>query len=326
MRAVTHSIPSTDSVREGRLPAFEIGTVSSCRLHMSGVNDVFVVEAETGRYVFKVYRHGWRSEANVRYELDLLAHLDVRGVPVSLPVRRRDGEPLSVLPFPEGERIGVLFYHAPGRQPNWPFYRDVAESRLLGNALAAIHEAAGNFHCHHERRTLDEAGLIDAPLAVAQPLLTHRPDDWNDLMQLVEGLRENLRVAASCGLSRGVCHGDFQCGNIFLNAGAVATFDFDACGEGWLAFDLARWRENARGPESDASWDAFLVGYRARRALTVTDIAAVPLFVRLRALHGMAIKMSFVARGQWDTWDNDFFWNALLAILRAPVDQRQDNV
>jgi len=271
--------------------------------------------------VFEVYRHYWRSAANVRYELDLLVHLYARGVPVALPVRRRDGSSLCVLPFPEGERVGVLFAFAPGRQPTWPFYRDVAESRLLGSTLAEIHKASRAFRSSHARSVLDEAGLIDAPLAAAEPALAHRPDDWRGLVRLTAALRRHLRDAVSRGIGQAVCHGDFQCGNVFLTeGGAVTTFDFDACGEGWLAYDLARWRENAYGAEGDASWEAFVEGYQAQLPLTEADIASVPLFVRLRALHWMGVKMSFVARGQWDTWDNDYFWNDLPATLRVPLD------
>ena len=170
---------------------------------MSGVNDLYGVQAETGRYFFKLYRAGWRSRPTVLYELDLLAHLDRKGVPVCLPVARRDGERLTEVPALEGTRQGVLFHHAPGRPPSWPFFENEAESRLLGGALAAIHAAAEGFASPHPRPGYDEALLLDQTLAAARPFLADRKAGWDYLRDLARRLRMQLAALQSRGLTWG---------------------------------------------------------------------------------------------------------------------------
>lgn len=107
--AAAQSVLSTDAIRERLLPDYTIGDVVQCRLHIGGVNDVYVVEMQAGKkYVLKVYSFGWRSASQVRYELDLLAHLQRNRAAVSRPVPRRGGDLLFPIPAPEGERQAVL--------------------------------------------------------------------------------------------------------------------------------------------------------------------------------------------------------------------------
>jgi Ser/Thr protein kinase RdoA (MazF antagonist) len=321
-RTVTHpfpaaaSVPSAQAVCNEILPAYPIGRPARCCLHMSGVNDVYLVWAGEDRYVLKIYRAGWRSSEEVLYELDLLAHLHRNGVAVSLPVPRRDGQRITEVPALEGVRPAVLFRHAPGKQPAWPFYEDEAESRLMGATLAAIHGAADDFSSTHERTPYDASELLDRTLTATHPFLAHRELDWQYLLALVERLRRRLTDLVSRGLSWGVCHGDFHCGNAFITDDCTVTvFDFDVCGPGWLAFDLARWKSNPEGKTSH-SWSAFLQGYREKRAPTDTDLEAVPLFVALRTLHWTQIKATFTARGAWGCWDMEFYLNDTLASLK----------
>ena len=77
--AVTHSIPAAEALAAGLLLNYPLAGDISCRLFMSGVNDVYDVTVGSESYLLKVYRHGWRTAGEVRYELDLLAHLAQRG-------------------------------------------------------------------------------------------------------------------------------------------------------------------------------------------------------------------------------------------------------
>ena len=323
---VTASVPAPGALLSRVLPAYDLGSpASACTLHMSGVNDVYLVRSRDGRrFVLKVYRHGWRSEPEVRYELDLLADLDRRGVPVALPLPRKDGRGrVTPIPAPEGTRPAVLFEHAPGRPPTWPFYEHEGECRLLGRALAQIHEAALDFRSPHPRPALDDALLLDGALAALRPFVEERrPGDWRYLVGLVGRLRERLGDLDRRGLSRGVCHGDFHGGNVFLQDDdvegggmRVTTFDFDVCGPGWLAFDIARWRDKTHDKPA-AVWDAFLDGYERERPLTADGRDAIELFETLQLFDWTRVKFTFAARGVWDSWDADFFLNDLVSRLQ----------
>lgn len=290
---------------------------------MSGINDVYTVREAGGRYalgvrhVFKVYRHGWRTVSQVQDEVDLVSHLRQQGIGVAAVVPRTDGKTVSVLSAPEGERAGVLFEYAPGRQPTWPFYRDTNEAYLLGAALADIHTAARNFPLPN-RPALDADYLIHHTLALAMPLLGHRPEDDAFLQRRGKELTVQWEQLAQNGLTPGICHGDFHCGNVFLDGAKTTAFDFDVCGTGFLAFDFARWKTLAgNSNEGQASFAAFRAGYRSRGTWNETDDRALPLFEQLRIFDQIRLKADLIIKEQWNEWDWDFMITDALSALRA---------
>ena len=193
----------------------------------------------------------------------------------------------------------------------------------MGRALAAIHNAGDDFTRSHPRAPLDEAFLLDRTLAAACPFLAHREADWRYLLDLAERLRQRLRDLARRGLSWGICHGDFHGGNAFIDGQTVTAFDFDLCGPGWLAFDLARWKADSEGKNPN-SWASFLNGYLETRRLSEADLEAVPLFILLRTFDWMRIKTTFTASGEWDCWDIDFYFNETLSGLKKRENEALD--
>jgi Ser/Thr protein kinase RdoA (MazF antagonist) len=120
---------------------------------------------------------------------------------------------------------------------------------------------------------------------VIQPLLVHRPDDWTYLLGLAERLREHIMNLPAALLDRGFCHGDSHGANAHRDGDTVTIFDFDCCGPGWRAYDLAtfRWIWEWHDAEAAAKhWSRFLQGYREYRTLADLDLAAVEPFVGLR--------------------------------------------
>jgi Ser/Thr protein kinase RdoA (MazF antagonist) len=94
--------------------AYHLPAPVGCAPLSSGLNDVFWVTTGGETFILKVYRAGWRTAAEVREAMGALRHLDRNGVRVALPVARRDGEDVGVLPAPFAERAVVLFSRAPG--------------------------------------------------------------------------------------------------------------------------------------------------------------------------------------------------------------------
>jgi Ser/Thr protein kinase RdoA (MazF antagonist) len=122
------------------------------------------------------------------------------------------------------------------------------------------------------------------------------------------------------GLEWGICHGDVHAGNAFIASPETVTlFDFDACGPGWHAYDLATMRHNTVG--HDGAWTSFLAGYRARRRIAARDLAAVPVFVALRQILLMGLRAAFVLNNWSDSWWLQKapipFFDEMLAFLRA---------
>jgi Ser/Thr protein kinase RdoA (MazF antagonist) len=71
----------------------------------------------------------------------------------------------------------------------------------------------------------------------------------------------------------GLCHGDLHPGNArFADDGRPTLYDFECCGYGWRAYDLAVFLWNSYGERRprrwrESRWNAFLSGYRSIRPL-----------------------------------------------------------
>lgn len=309
---VTYSTLATDALAPWLEAGYDVGTVAACALLHRGLNDSYLVETAGGRYVLRVYRAGWRTPEEIAYEIAALEHLGRKAVPVALPVRRRDGAAVDWLPAPEGSRAAVLFTHAPGRELDG----GVEECRRYGRAVAAIHGATDDFEPRHARFGLDLDHLLTRPLAAIRPFLCHRPADLDAIETLASGLARRIAALPPGEMDRGFCHGDFHGDNAHIDGDTVTMFDFDCCGTGWRAYDIAvfrwRWGDDEAG---DKRWAGFLEGYRSLRPIGETDLAAVPLFVPARAIWLRGLHAGNTA--DWSrSWLNEGYWDRLLKGLR----------
>jgi len=114
---VTHSTLDGDELLNDILPAYDIGVPRQCKLLQRLLNDTYLVESDQGNYILRVYRAGWRTEADIRYEIDVLNALAQQDISVSTPLRRRDGDYLCIVSALEGPRPIVLFTYAEGESP-----------------------------------------------------------------------------------------------------------------------------------------------------------------------------------------------------------------
>ncbi|MBV9256122.1 MAG: phosphotransferase [Actinobacteria bacterium] len=331
-----HSVLSSAALAATVLPLYNLRPPTDCRLLAHNLNDTYLVRTAAGPFVLRVYQahratgRSWRSLPEILYEVDLLRHLRAKGMRVSAPVPRRDGAYTTSLSAPEGERPAVLFTYAPGAAVT-PVNQDEARARRYGQALADIHTASDDFTSPHPRFALDLAFLVEGPLRTTAPLLGQRAVDAAYLRDLAALLEERIQTWAYLGLDVGPCHGDAHGGNAHLgDDGRLTFFDFDVCGPGWRAYDLAvfRWgvelgrvRVGRTDDEVRRLWDAFMQGYSSRRIVGDADLHAVPSLVAARHLWFLG-----VTAGNWDNWScnevDDTFIDRELAFLREWVTQQ----
>ena len=281
---VTSSLPSAAAlVAEILVRAYGLAPATICRFHSFGLNDTFIVESDSTKYALRIYPQGWRSAEDIGYELDALDHLAAAGVCVATAVPRRDGNRVTTLATPEGDRFLVLFTFAPGQELDG----NGSDSADFGRSCAQIHTASDDFMSPHKRFALDTAHLLDQPLAQIRPRLEHRAKDWAFVQALADRLRQRMDALPQSSLNFGFCHGDFHGGNVHREGGRLTHFDFDSCGQGCRAYDIAvyRWalRSESRAAESKC-WPAYLAGYREVRKLSEADLAAVDLSVPIREI------------------------------------------
>ncbi len=277
--SVIYSMVDPDWVARLVAAEYDVGSPDSCRLLYAGHNDTFEVAVEGQRYAFRLHTRGkwWLAgESDLRFELDLLSHLHRHHIPVSYPLPRRNGDLLGSVQAPEGERFYSLFSWAPGDPPE---NMTVDQAYLLGRTLAEIHVVADLHEPKHTRYRLDEANKLDRPLAeLDQEIRNASPDDAEVIGHYAADIRQQLAVFDPGPTGWGIIHGDIQDLNFHFDTDdKITVFDFDMCGYGWRAYDLAYYYTRSAEPQRSAVLD----GYQAVRPLSDAEHAMITTFGRL---------------------------------------------
>jgi Ser/Thr protein kinase RdoA (MazF antagonist) len=315
---VDSSALSAAALAERLLPAYDLPGSAGCQLINRGDNDTYVVTAAADRFALRAYNHERTDRAEVEAELELLEALACRDVPVARPIRRRDRGLVQAVAAPEGTRFVALFAFARGRPPG----RDITaeQGHAYGLAVARMHAAMDMLPPRLARPRNDLARLLDEPLAALLPELAHRPADQAFLTELGERLTEGARGLPETAPCYGLCHCDLHKENVlFAPGGELTILDFDCCGYGWRAYELAvlfwstRWL-----PQADAVRAAYLRGYGEVRALEPAELAALPSFVAIQDICIAAVQLGHARRGiQGARAVDDAFFDVHLRFLRA---------
>ncbi|MCJ8010825.1 homoserine kinase [Paenibacillus sp. KQZ6P-2] len=296
------------------------------------MNDTYLVVTPEEKYVFRVYRGDWRtSESEITFELELLEHLDRNGISVSLPVSDKQGESVQKLQAPEGIRYAVLFTFAEGSERG---IDSEGMSRGFGRAVAEIHLKSDSFQSTHSRQELTLDYLIHQTLDAIQPHMEHRSQDFEELKQIAASMEAKLQELDLNAMDWGICHGDLH-GNTnvsYADDGAMTHYDFDLCGYGWRAYDIAEFRlarEVRLGHDPaqlERLWSAFLQGYQSVRKPGENDLKVVPVFVAVRQLwlFGLCLKDPHI-NGSIDYGD-DFIDEKMHFFRNVPVLQKEIGV
>lgn len=247
---------------------YDLGVPDQCRVVATGHNDTYELAIGSERYALRLQSGGkwWKGgESDARFELDLLTHLHEQDVPVAYPLPRANGDQLGVIRAPEGDRFYSLFTWAPGQTVD-DDHLTSEQAWIVGRTMAAIHVAADRHEPKHSRYHLDERALLDRSLAeLEDELSAATPEDAATVEHYVGEIRDRLRDFDPRPTGWGIVHGDVYWANIhFDKGGEITLFDFDLCGYGWRAYDLAYYY--TRIPE--AVRDAALHGYQGLRPLS----------------------------------------------------------
>ncbi len=316
---VTRSVIAGDSLARLVTSAYDLPAPIRRALVQVGDNDNYRVTAGSARYIARLYRYGkyWLAgEFAYRFELDWLLYLHERGLPVSSPIQRRDGDHLGRIQTPEGVRYWALFSVAPGATVH---EMTDEQARLFGATVAQIHRASNAFRSPHTRLTIGVEHLLDDALArILSYLGETRPADRAFLTDLTARLRATLLVLPYLADEWGIIGGDFHGSNAhFAASGTLTHFDFDLCGYGWRAYDVAVFLWNMRRRNAPTRLRAaYLAGYQAVRPLTPAEAGALSAFVQTRQIWQMGYHTTLYGdRG--DYWLDDAYWDQRIGWSRA---------
>ena len=264
------SILDSEALAEAVRAAYALD-VSSCVLLKPQLSDLYRLDTAQGPRIMRVYPHGLNLGKWIEAELRILQTLDERGVPVSLPIPRSDGSLLLPLEASEGERNAVLFQYAHGRSLKRS--KNLEDFSAFGEIAARMHLEAGDLPEHVARVPLDTYSLLARPMDLLGAAYPEKTDEMEELREAVESVTQGLEPLRRQPETWGFCHGNLNFSNVHLTAqGAFCLFDFEYCGPGWPAYDIA----TVLNFESREPAKAFLEGYEGVRPLLEAERAALP--------------------------------------------------
>ncbi|MCP4426723.1 MAG: phosphotransferase [Chloroflexi bacterium] len=292
---VARSFIAADALAEVIEQEYDLGPVD-CKLFSKIVrtqdNDHYRARTEDGvKYVARIYqlgKHLEREESDYLFELDWLNFLKEKGVSVSYPIARRDGRFLGSVNAPEGKRYYALFSFARGAEMS---LTDEQQLFRCGAEMARIHLVSNKYIPQHERQPMDLEFLVDRPVEHIMSLWDERRDEDMELVltSAAEAKNEILTLLSneeSTEGSWGPIGGDFHHASVFFSEDGNPTFfNFDLCGYGWRAYDIASFLLNTgvMHKSTDLS-EAFFAGYYSIRPLSRNEHAAISPFLTLRRI------------------------------------------
>jgi Ser/Thr protein kinase RdoA (MazF antagonist) len=318
---VVRTVVAPEAVAELVCRQYPVRGPAACRLHSVAIHDHYLIEADGRRLVLRLYNaeHSATPDHPAGlFELELLAFLAERGQPVAAPVARADGSRFGRLDAAEGSRRYALFSFAEGR-PVYP--PPPAQARVLGAAVARLHEAMSGFQGAPPAADLELDGLLHGSVATLEAAAgPRRPDDIAFLHALAADLGRALRgfdTLSRHGGAHGIVGEHFTgTNNHWTGDGTPVFFSFSACGRGWRALDVASflWVTWLYGVAAEV-WDAYLAGYESVRVLSEVERQALPELAKLKMLQTMAFHTS-LTRWMGAAFQDDAYWERHFGPLR----------
>ena len=300
---VTHSILSAKHIAGFLEETYSLNKGAACRLIKSGINDTYLVTAADTKFVFRIYSYNWRSKIEITEEISLLKQLKQNDIPVSYPIPDRNQQYIQTLNAPEGDRFAVLFSYAPGEK----LHIASEENHFrIGQLMAHFHAVTTNQRLNRVDYT-PEIILVEPMKQIAQ-FLSAESEEMQFMRSAQNFLLRELKNADLAQMRRGIVHMDIWFDNLNITGtNEVTLFDFDFCGNGWTAFDMAYYILQLHNVEKYEITDyqpkvaAFLEGYESVTSITSEEKRLIPV---------LGVSMYFFYLGiqcqRFDNWSNSF--------------------
>jgi len=264
---------------------YNVGAISKCDLIRAGFNHNYLVEAEKGKFVLRVYlnnKYYIRSEKDFYFELELLKYLIEQGLPVAKPVSNCEEKLLITHQFGDQKRSFALFHFAAGTDLRKAKSLDLVKTtdiQKIGVTTALIHNAADKFKSPHYRYHLNlSTYLMDKSLQVLESHLEKFGlGDLSFFSSYAEQLREKVEALPQSNPFYGLIHADLHGENIFYDVEhGITLIDFDHCAFGWRAYEFATWH--------GIEFGLFKEGFEMIRPLSDMEKELIPTFRILRGI------------------------------------------
>lgn len=281
----------------------------TCRLLIHNVGDTYVLNHESNRYIFKIYRAAHRNLEEINGEVELLTILHDNGAKVAHPIKDLSGKFIQDFHAAEGTRHGVLFTYAEGYVQT-----DLSTEQLetVGREIALIHNISAAAQLSWPRKEYNLDTMIVDPLNRIRPDFKGMEEEYQYLVQTSEKVMAKINTFNLEQFSYGYCHYDYLPKNFhFKEDGTVTFFDFDFSGKGYLVNDLASFYAHfflhvlfnkTTQEQADKDLLTFINAYRSIRPLSDEEVHAIPCF-------GFAWWIFYFGfhHDNFDDWSNFFY-------------------
>ncbi len=288
-----------DEDKEKRLQGLAVEALESfgiprnSRLSLLGrrENAVFSVNdsATDKRYVIRVHRYDYQTEASVNSELEWIKALRLAGIDTPEFVTGLNGKAVqlvSSVDVPEPHLCDLCHWvkGAPPEESN------IVESyRMLGEINAQIHNQAQDWQPSESfsRQSWSEDGMLGKdPVWGRFWELEGVTDEQNNLLLKARDLAySRLQAFGKTSDRFGLIHADLMPENILVDNGNSLVIDFDDCGFGWNLYDLATslWMHEGENYYQQI-YAAWVEGYRKVRELPESHLQQLSTLLMARGL------------------------------------------
>ncbi len=315
---IAKSVLAPDALAQHIALQYQLEQVQ-CQLLTATMRDVYRVSAAHQRFMFFVYPTGHRTREEILAEWQFVAFLAAHGIAVAPAYPTTNGE--LALPFdaPEGRRYGVLSMYLPGeilRRRSSP--HTVA---AYGAQIARIHVVADTLPMPLARPANNPRQIVQDALTAAERAIADRADVLTALHHARDVLLPHMAQLVPVASSYGLIHGDVIRANAIVGPDAtVSVIDFDLCGLGWRAYDIASYLFAICGTQDEVRLrTAFLDGYMRIRPLSQMEQELLPVFAAVRAVFDIGVPASAI--NSWGRANIDAFLDGSLAQLNQCIDR-----
>ena len=246
-------------------------------------NATFSVETDSGiKYALRININSTRTVENMRGEIEWVRHLNrTSGLHTPTPIATVTDEYIvSGLHTDSGlEMYGVMYSWLDGEElGDEPTLSQLHE---VGRAIATLHQESADFALSADAAlpTFNDFfwGTEDYLFSVKSKL----SDVDHALLKEAHDLIMNFTNELYANSPVHIIHADFHGWNLMWNEGQLSIFDFDDCGYGVEAQDLAVTLYYLDTPEQD---EALLNGYKSVRPLPTYSANAMKALLLQRRL------------------------------------------
>ena len=318
-----YSTLSPQALIERVLSHYEIGCIESCVLWNRGLSDVYLVKSAQHSYILRISHHHWRSLPDIDFELELLNFLHQRSLPVAYPIHTAGQTLFVTIPALEGDRYAALFPYAEGDVPLGDL--DCSQAELFGNTLGKLHLNGQDFQYHAPSKLLTLKCLLDNSFKKIAPFLETKPQNLDYLQRKISEIKDKLSNLPQEAPYWGVCWGDPHSGNShFTTDNEITIFDFDQCGYGWRAFDIAKFLQVSLSAGINRKVrDAFFAGYLKVQAISEIEINCLQALTQTAHIWNWAINIEGAAVHCWSRLDNSYFHKRIEQLKMLDTDHWQ---